>query len=233
MKTQTIYALMTLLCLFSGAHGAHAQGSNSWITEEYSDYTPTYSSSALRAEDREVSRRSYSSRELSRLRELAPFSPTSNNVSLEIGQIILMGDLAHYEDTLGSAVKYNYGVSRMFGFDAALGRSSHSNGRFSMTSLTGGARMNLSSMDRLVPNLKMGLGFYHPSKEAGALGTVSSTQFGIYTGAGVDLQLSREMFFGTSLTLNNVFNSTRQTPAGPVTLGGSYLSFLASLGYTF
>lgn len=228
MKKLTL-ALILLLAWVTANRESRA---DSWVSEGDSDYTPSYSSSALRSEGGS-SRRSYSSRELARLRELTPFSPTSNNVSLEIGQVILMGDLARYEDTLGTAVRFNYGVSRMFGFDTSLGRSSHSDGRFSMLSLTGGARMNLTAMDRLVPNLKMGMGFYRPSREAGTLGNVSSTQFGIYTGGGVDLQLSREMFFGTSLILNNIFNTTRQTTQGPVTLGGSYLTFLASLGYTF
>src|SRR4051794_15463889 len=66
-----------------------------------------------------------SSRDSSRF--TAPFAPGSHNLSLDVGQVFLMGDLAtNFADSIGTQLHYTYGVSDMFGFDTSVGYSSHS-----------------------------------------------------------------------------------------------------------
>jgi hypothetical protein len=169
------------------------------------------------------------------LKDVTPFSPGSNNLAVELGQVFLMGGLGErYEDSLGLRLHYTYAVSEIFGFDSSLGYSSHSEGRFGMTSLLTGIRTNLSWYDRVIPHVVVGLGFYHPSQQLpNSVTSLSDTLFGIHLGPGIDLQISREMFFGASLTFHDVFNSTKQTAMGPMQLGGTYTAFLIRAGYTF
>lgn len=164
---------------------------------------------------------------------LEPFAPGSNNLSLQIGQIFLMGKLGGaYEDSLGFRLNYTYGVSDLFGFNAALGYSEHSEGELSILSMNAGVRMNLNWYDKIIPHAIFGMGFYRPSEGTGG-NSVSAIVFGLYAGVGVDLQITHRLFFGASLTYNNMFSSRKSTPSGPRDLGGSYTAFLVHAGLTF
>jgi hypothetical protein len=181
--------------------------------------------------------------------EISPFTPGSHNVALDLGQVFLMGDLSDgYENSLGTQFHYTYGVSDLFGFDSSLGYSEHSNGEFSMINLLSGVRMNLSWYDRVIPYFVAGLGFYRPSYKngynllpGGALAypntqpySLSAILFGIHFGPGVDLQISKSMFFGATLTFHSMFGSSQTLPNQiPITVGGSYTSFLIHLGSSF
>jgi len=170
---------------------------------------------------------------------LSPFAPGSNNVALDVGQVFLMGDLSKFSDAIGSQVHYTYGVSDLFGFDSSLGYSSHSDGKFSMTTLLTGLRTNLSWYDKVVPYLVFGLGFYRPSYElapdaAGNTSSLSPVLFGIHVGPGVDLALTRQIFFGASLTFHDVFGGPRVISNGTLQgVGGTFTSFLVHTGVTF
>lgn len=168
-----------------------------------------------------------------RRKDFTPFSPASNNLSLDIGQIFLMGDLSSLDDALGIQGTYTYGVSRIFAFESSLGYSNHSSGKYSMINLLSGMRLNLSNYDKVIPYINGGLGFYHPSRQVNNLGSNSATLFGVHAGGGADLILSPEMYFGASLNYHNLFSGTQNTPAGPVNLGGSYVNFMARVGYSF
>ena len=169
-----------------------------------------------------------------RRNDVTPFSPGSNNVALELGQVFLMGDLGNnYEDALGMQLRYTYGVSDMFGFDTSLGHSSHSEGKYSQTTLVTGLRMNLSYYDKVIPHAIFGLGFYKPSMDITPTSSISPVLFGVHLGTGVDLQISKEMFFGANLTFHDVFGTTKMTAIGPVDVGGTYTAFLVHAGYTF
>lgn len=171
--------------------------------------------------------------------ELSPYSPGSNNVALDLGQVFLMGDLGnHYSDSIGGQLHYTYGVSDLFGFDGSLGYSSHSDGGFSMATALMGLRTNLSYYDRLIPYAIYGLGFYKPSysyENASNTGqdSVSPILFGLHLGLGVDLEITHQIFFGAALTLHDVFGSEDQTPAGLISTGGTFASFLLHAGVTF
>jgi hypothetical protein len=171
--------------------------------------------------------------------EISPYSPGSNNLALDIGQVFLMGDLGErYSDSIGGQLHYTYGVSDLFGFDGSVGYSGHSNGKFSMASALFGLRTNLSYYDRLVPYSIFGLGFYKPSYSylnASNTGeeTLSPVLFGIHLGLGMDLIVTNEVFFGAGLTLHDVFGGDRDIPGGKISVGGTYTSFLLHAGYTF
>lgn len=170
-----------------------------------------------------------------RLEPLAPFAPGSNNLALDLGQVFLMGDLAeNYADNIGVQLHYTYGVSDIFGFDAALGRSSHSGGLFSMTSLKSGLRMNLSWYDRIIPFLVFGLGFYKPAYQISAKTSISPLLFGLHLGPGVDLQISRTLFFGAGITFHDIFGNTEVLQdKSLLEVGGTYTSFLLHAGVSF
>src|SRR5262249_38320766 len=76
--------------------------------------------------------------------EVSPFSPGSNNIALDLGQVFLMGDLTKFTDSLGVQIHYTYGVSELFAFDASVGYSEHSNAQFSMVTVLSGMRLNLA-----------------------------------------------------------------------------------------
>lgn len=172
-----------------------------------------------------------------------PFAPGTNNLSLDVGQVFLMGDLgSNYADSIGAQLHYTYGVSDLFGFDASFGYSDHSDGEFSMSTLLGGLRTNLAWFDRVVPYVVFGLGFYRPSYQqvySSGLGGSSTTAsispvlFGVHLGPGVDLAVTRQLFFGASLTFHDVFGTIKQTPNGPLSVGGTFTSFLVRAGFTF
>lgn len=169
---------------------------------------------------------------------LSPFSPASNNVSLDVGQTFLLGDLSgRYSNNIGAKLHYTYGVSDMFGFDSSLGYSSHSGASdtlsFSCSSLNAGIRMNLSWYDKVIPHMVLGLGFYRPSYSFGEISD-SAILFGLHMGPGVDLELTKQMFFGTQLTFHDIFGYNRIATNGQkIDFGGVYSSFLLRAGVTF
>lgn len=163
----------------------------------------------------------------------APFAPESNNVSLAVGQTFLMGDLAKYSDSIGTQLQYTYGVSEMFGFNAALGYSSHSDGKYSQTTLLTGLRTNLAWFDRVIPYAIFGLGFYKPRIALDELTSTSPVVFGLHLGPGVDLQLTDQLFFGAGLTFHDIFGTTQTTVRGPIDVGGTFTTFLVHAGVAF
>lgn len=170
--------------------------------------------------------------------EIVPFSAGSHNVSINVGQVFLMGDLGdQFKDSLGFRVHYTYGVSEIFSFDSNFGYSSHSDSRFSMLTLLAGLRVNLAWYDQVIPHAVFGLGFYKPDYQITDQSSISPVLFGLHLGPGVDLRLSDRLFFGTSLVIHNIFNSVEQEKVGNKTVemevGGTYTSFLLHAGVTF
>ena len=216
---------------------SHASTGTSWTK------TPSWASDDSESPS-SASRKSVRSRDLNS-DSISPFSPGSNNLALDLGQVFLMGDLSsQFENSLGSQIHYTYGVSDLFGFDSSLGYSEHSNGQFSMTTLLTGMRMNLSWYDKIVPYFIFGLGFYRPHYASSTQGagtetpsitpSTSAVLFGIHLGPGIDLQLTKNMFFGAAVTYHNMFGTTQMTANGsPFNIGGSYTSFYLHLGATF
>jgi hypothetical protein len=165
-----------------------------------------------------------------------PLSPGSHNLSLGVGQIFLMGDIADtdYENAIGTELHYTYGVSDLFSFESNFGYSSHSSGTLSMSRLAAGVRTNLVYYDQLIPFVSLGLGFYNPSATLASGATLSGLLFGLQLGGGVELLLSDRFFFGSRLTFHNMFESNKRDSAGiNHGLGGSFLSFLVHAGITF
>jgi hypothetical protein len=50
---------------------------------------------------------------------------------------------------------------------------------------------------------------------------------------GVDLELTRSLFFGAALTLHDVFGSDQTVNNTQLAMGGSFASFLIHAGVTF
>lgn len=170
--------------------------------------------------------------------DVSPFAPGSHNLALDMGQVFLMGDLGNkYEDSLGTQLHYTYGVSDLFGFDSSLGYSQHSGGQFSMVSLLSGVRMNMSWYDKIIPYIVAGFGFYRPTYQDNTStvpGSLSAVLFGIHMGPGIDLELSKNLFFGAALTYNNMFGTTMALANGSqLGVGGGYTTFLVHLGTSF
>jgi hypothetical protein len=181
-----------------------------------------------------------------RARPVGPFGPESNNISLDIGQVILFGDLSeNYLQDIGFQMTYTYGVSDIFGFQSSLGYSSHSEGDLSILSALTGIRMNLSWYDRIVPYGNMGMGFYRPrfggrevrgaERSGGSSNNaIAPVLFGIHLGGGADLEISQELYFGAALTLHNIFSTYRTRPDGELReVGGTYATLYFRMGYTF
>jgi hypothetical protein len=166
-------------------------------------------------------------------RNLKPFAPGTNNLALGVGQVFLMGDLGGYNDSIGGQLQYTYGVSEIFGFNADLGYSRHSDGQFSQLSLLSGLRTNFAYFDKVTPYAKFGLGFYRQSQQLSQYLSLNPLLFGIHLGPGIDLEISNELYFGANLIFHDIFNSTIQTAAGPRTVGGTYTTFFLHLGTTF
>lgn len=174
-----------------------------------------------------------------RSEEIAPpFAPGSNNISIDVGQVFLMGDLgSSYNDSIGSRLHYTYGVSELFGFDTSFGYSSHSSGRMSMTTALAGMRMNIAWYDKVVPFFNFGLGFFRPSYDiriGNVRNSIAPVLFGFHLGPGVTLELTKRMYFGASLTFHNMFGTETILSDGTQhDVGGAYTSFLLSAGMTF
>lgn len=168
-----------------------------------------------------------------------PLSPGTHNVAIGIGQVFLAGDLSKANDNaLGSQLQYTYGVSDLFSFESSLGYSSHSgvgSNSLKLLQLVTGLRTNLIYFDQLVPFFSGGLGFYHPSITLPGNISASSILFGLNLGAGADLILSDRFYFGTRLTLHNMFGSTKTASDNltQVNLGGTFLSFAVHVGFSF
>lgn len=173
--------------------------------------------------------------------DVQPFSPGSHNIAVDLGQVMLVGDLSKFQNNLGAQIHYTYGVSDLFAFDSAIGYSEHSvnplataNGDFlSIASLQTGVRTNLNWYDKIIPYASFGVGFYRPSMRISSTTDISNILFGLYVGPGVDLQISDRAFFGTSLTLNSIFGSTMLVKGKPIELGGTYMSFMVHAGVSF
>lgn len=164
---------------------------------------------------------------------MTPFDAGSNNLALEVGQVFLMGNASKYSDSLGTRVNYTYGVSELFAYEAALSYSNHSDGQFSQLALSSGLRMNFMNYDQVIPYAGAGLGFYRPNQQITPALSQSSTLFGIYLGAGLDLKLTNQIFFGPNLKFQHAFGKTTESPIGPVSLGGTSIDFMGRVGYTF
>jgi hypothetical protein len=164
-----------------------------------------------------------------------PFAPGTHNISLGVGQVFLLGNLGNsFENAIGPEVHYTYGVSDLFSFQSNFGYHSHSNGTLSIWNMAAGLRANLMYFDQLVPFSTIGLGFYHPSFTYTTGATASGLLFGLQFGAGIDLLISEQVFFGAKLMYNNMFDSSKTSSDGVArNLGGSYMSFMVHAGYTF
>ncbi len=165
----------------------------------------------------------------------SPFAPGTHNVSLGIGQVFLLGALGNsYENAIGPELHYSYGVSDLFAFESNFGYHSHSNGNLSIWNLAAGLRTNMMYFDQLVPFINVGLGFYHPSLTYASGGSANTLLFGLQLGGGIDLLISKQVFFGTRLTYNDMFDSTKKDSLGATqSLGGAFISFVVHAGYSF
>jgi len=178
----------------------------------------------------------YYDQRLSRQRDIAPFAPGSHNLSIDVGQVFLMGDLGEsYSDNLGFRMHYTYSASDLFAFDTSAGYSSHNQSpkSLSMVSLLAGLRLNLAWYDRVIPFAVFGLGFYRPSYSFEDGTSVASTLFGVHLGPGVNLLLTDKVFFGSTLTFHDIFSSVKTTANRTLEMGGTYTSFLLHAGMTF
>ncbi len=182
----------------------------------------------------------------SKANEVSPFSPGSHNLAVDLGQVFLMGDLTRFSDTIGTQLHYTYGVSELFGFDSSIGYSHHADGHFTLATVVSGMRLNLAWYDKLVPYGVFGLGFYRPyysdptqkviTQPNGdqSIASLSSLLFGLHIGPGIDLELSKNVYFGAGLTFHNMFGTNKTWPNGAnLYLGGFYTTFLLHIGATF
>jgi hypothetical protein len=226
-----VEALVLLLILFS--QNAGASPASSWSKR------PNWTASANTSHKDEASTSVRSSIQVDDTPAISvsPFSPGSHNLAIDLGQVFLMGDLTKYNNSIGSQLHYTYGVSDLFAFDSSLGYSEHTDGKFALGSLLTGMRMNLSWYDKVIPYATAGLGFYRPSYRdltADANSSVNAVLFGIHLGPGVDLELSKNFFFGASLIYHTTFGTTQILSNGSTaSLGGSYTSFFLHTGVTF
>lgn len=199
---------------------------NSWSS------SPSWSSGSSDSGQTSTARRpSYKSSS----QNISPFAPESNNLSIDVGQVFLMGDLSRdYSNSIGSQLHYTYGVSDIFGFDSSFGYSDHSDGQFSMTTLLAGLRINLSWYDKVTPYLVFGMGFYRPSYRLSPKESLSPVMFGVHVGPGVNLEITKQIFFTASLTFHDAFGTTVTSSNGTYRdVGGTFTSFLIGAGVTF
>ena len=209
-------------------------------TEAFSDPSATYPYNTSSYDTVKYSR---SSRDTSKAQKTesqppkSPFAPGTQNLSLGVGQVFLLGNLGNnYDNAIGPEIHYSYGVSDLFAFESNFGYHSHSRSKadLSVWNLAAGLRSNLMYFDQLVPYATIDLGFYHPSYTYASGATAGTTLFGLQLGMGIDLLISNTIFFGTALTYNDMFDSTQNDSSGNAeTLGGAYLSFMIHAGYSF
>jgi len=167
---------------------------------------------------------------------LSPFSPGSSNLELDVGEIFLTGSLAKYfQDSIGTELKYTYGVSDLFAFESSTGYSgfSKTNDTMSLMYLNAGLRTNLVFFDQLIPYASFDLGFYRPAMTIDSV-NYAALLFGLSLGAGVDLTITKNLFFGTRLTYHDMFGTNTTGSNGDVlSVGGSFISFLIHAGMSF
>ncbi len=222
--------LLLFLSLTLPLSSAHA--GSSWKSEP--DWVRDDRDASAEHDDTPTTKRS-TSRE--KRRSVSPFSPGSHNISVDIGQVFLLGEMAsNYSNSIGARLHYTYGVSEMFGFDASGGYSNHSNGQFSLASAQAGLRVNLSWYDRVVPFAVAGMGFFRPSfdipTETG-IENVAPIAFGLHFGPGIHLELTQRLFFGASLQFQTLFSSRHLLSNNrAIEVGGSFSSFFLHAGFT-
>lgn len=236
MKFSPTLALAAVSPLLLAANGFASTWTDddSWKTSSPYYYGEANAPSYNDSERARESGRSQSVRRRAKARtnrELSPFAPETNNVSLDIGQNFLVG--SDFQDAIGMRGTYTYGVSRRLAFSSSLGYSSHSNGEFSKLGILVGPRLNLAAYDRIIPYVNGGLGFFRASREINPNVSVSGTMFGLAFGGGADLQLTRETFFGASLAYHELFGTKQDTSIGQVDIAGNFVTFMAHVGYTF
>lgn len=225
------FAIASLSGLFAFSGGiAEASTSSSWGTQPAWASSPEGTSTAPRKAKKYDSERF----------GVSPYSPGSNNIAVDLGQVFLMGDLgSKYSDSIGTQIHYTYGVSELFGFDSSIGFSEHSDGQLSMGTLLTGLRTNLAWYDKVVPYLVFGMGFYKPSYELaadknGQINSISPLLFGVHLGPGVDLELTKQIFFGAAVTFHDVFGDTKIASNNQkIEVGGTFTSFFLHAGFTF
>lgn len=223
-----LLALVLLSSFLNGAAFAESWTENdSWKSSSpyyYGDNTPVVGDSYRKAtSERHIKRK--------KRRDLTPFTPDSNNISLDIGQNFLVG--SDYQDSIGLQGSYTYGVSELFAFTSSLGYSNHSEGKYSKLHLLVGPRLNLARYDRIIPYVNGGLGFFRASRSINQTNSIDGTMFGIHMGGGADLQLTQETYFGAALTYHQLFGKNKDTSIGPIDLASNYFTFMAHVGYTF
>jgi opacity protein-like surface antigen len=226
MKFYTL--ALVAVCTVSYAASVRAE---SWVEDDsWKTASPYYygdSGPSVKKETRYRSER----RAKNRKPEISPFTPDSNNVSLDIGQNFLIG--SEFKDSIGLQGTYTYGVSSLFAFTSSLGYSSHSEGKYSKLSLLVGPRLNLANYDRVIPYVTSGLGFYRASRALNATNSIAGTMFGVHLGGGADLQLTKETYFGAAMTYHQLFGTNQSTTLGPIDLASNFITFMAHVGYTF
>ena len=226
---------LMLVALIFGVYSVSSHSAYSYPASRSTFSALESDSIRLTRSSREANRNEASTPSRKYNQDLSPLSPGTHNLSIGVGQIFLMGNLStNFENSLGTQVHYTYGVSDMFSFESDFGYSSHSNGNFSLVNLDTSLRTNLVYFDQLVPFASVGLGFYHPSETLLNNVTLSALLFGLEVGGGVDLLLSKKMFFGTRLSYHNMFDSTKVASNGiSMPVGGSFISFMLHAGVTF
>jgi len=226
---------LMLIALIFGVYSVSSQSAYSYPASRSTFSSSESDSIRITRSSRDSNRNESTPQSRKYSEDSSPLSPGTHNLSIGVGQIFLMGSLSsNYENSLGTQVHYTYGVSDMFSFESDFGYSSHSNGNFSLVNLDAALRTNLVYFDQLVPFASVGLGFYHPSQILANNSTLSALLFGLQLGGGVDLLLSKKVFFGTRLNYHNMFDSTKIASDGKaVAIGGSFVSFMIHAGVSF
>ncbi len=247
LSRSSVEAIVILVpFLLIGASLASASTDSSWSTQSSWD-SDSASSSSNPTPNNSTKPANKSTARAEADEKISPFAPGTHNISLEMGQVFLLGNLGNnYSDSIGTQVHYTYGVSDLFGFDSSLGYSSHSGGNFSMLSALAGMRTNLAWYDKVVPYFSFGLGFYRPSYSGSGTApgssqiimpagqSASATLFGLHMGPGVDLEVTRNLFFGASITLHDMFGSNQVIADNQtISTGGLYSTFFLHAGVTF
>ena len=79
-----------------------------------------------------------------------------------------------------------------------------------------------------------GLGFYRPSYQIDPNASVNPMVFGVHLGPGISLEMTKQLFFGASLTFHDIFGTTTTTADGKLwDVGGTFTSFYLNCGVTF
>jgi hypothetical protein len=230
---KTLLGSLSILALFSFSAAGMALGA---------DDSQRWSKNPSWAEDsgeRETERPRKSSERSEYRSRFTPFSPGSNNLSLDVGQIFLFGDLGdQHTDSIGFQIHNVHAVSDVFGLDTALAFSSHGpaaqDTSFSMANLKFGLRTNLAWYDKAIPYVSAGLGFFRPNYEQADGSSLNALLFGLHLGAGVNLEVSKSLFFGGSLTFHDMFGTRKRNSSNQLQeVDGSFASFLVSAGVSF